>query len=259
MDRGLSYGDGLFETMRVVAGQAPLADYHWQRLSGSCQRLSLPCNKAKWSQELAQLLSQHPNENGVIKLVLTAGEGGRGYARPLAVKPNWHWAWHAYTPKPNHWYQQGLSLSLSPVRLASQPLLAGIKHLNRLEQVLARQGHSQRADEVLLLDQLGRPHCLSTMNIYARLGDVIVTPSVNACGVSGVVRRLIVSQWANKLGFNLVQASLSMQQLVNADEVFASNALTGVVAIRKIGVATCKLGQTATELHQQYQQAMELA
>lgn len=237
---------------------APLAEYHWQRLRLGCQRLAIPCDKAQWDKGLARLLAQQAGQNGVIKLILTAGSGGRGYARPLPSAPVWHWSWHPFVVKPQRWYQQGLSLALASARLADQPLLAGLKHLNRLEQVLSRQQLPVGADDVLLCDGLGRPHSLSCMNLYARFGLQLWTPAVDRCGVSGVARHLLLSQWAGELALTVSHRPVTVSELLRADEVFASNVLTGVVAVKQVGVVACRTGPTAQSLHQRYRQVMGL-
>lgn len=257
-DRGLAYGDGLFETLRVIAGRAPLADWHWQRLATGAKRLGLPCAKAHWDAGLARLLAQHAGQNGIIKLIFTAGTGGRGYARPAAVTPAWHWQWHEWQARPDHLYQQGMALALSDVRLAHQPALAGMKHLNRLEQVLARAAMPTKVDEVLLCDALGRPQSLSCMNLYARFGQTLWTPSPASGGVAGVVQRLLLETWLPESDLVLSHKPCSLSQLAHADEVFASNALAGVLPIRKLGVLAWSVGHVSHYFHSHYQQLLSL-
>lgn len=257
IDRGLAFGDGLFETLRVVAGRAPLADWHWQRLAASAKRLGLACDRARWQQGLADLLAQHAGAHGIIKLIFTAGVGGRGYARPSCVTPNWHWRWHAWTPRAPRLYDTGMVLALAEVRLANQPSLAGMKHLNRLEQVLARQAMPSGVDEVLMCDAQGRPHALSCMNIYARFGQTLWTPALTQAGVAGVARRLLLEQWLAGSGLSLSLRTCTVSQLAQADEVFASNAVAGVLPIRKLGVVEWPVGVACRHFQSCYQQLLE--
>jgi 4-amino-4-deoxychorismate lyase len=258
-DRGLAFGDGLFETLRVVSGRAPLADWHWQRLADSARRLGLPCEAARWQDGLAQLLDRHAGADGIIKLIFSAGAGGRGYARPASVQPAWHWSWHEPAPRPDQLYRNGMALALSEVRLSHQPLLAGMKHLNRLEQVLARQAMPRGVDEVLMCDASGRPLALSCMNIYARFGDTLWTPALAQAGVAGVARRLLLEDWLAGSGLRPSHRICTLSQLAQADEVFASNAVAGVLPIRKLGVLTWPVGSACRHFQSRYQQLLGLS
>lgn len=243
-ERAHTLADGLFETIAVVAGNAPLADYHWQRLAAGASRLRLPCDRRLWERGLEQLLAQHAGEQGVIKLVLSGGEGGRGYARPLPLTPRWHWSWHQWQARPPRFYEQGMKLALSDVRLADQPRLAGIKHLNRLEQVLARAELPAAFDEALMLDAMGRPLCLSCMNLYARFGERLWTPPLTRSGIAGVTRRLLLERWLPQTSLELTHKPCSLAQLGRADEVFACNVLAGIVPVRQLGLFRWSPGES---------------
>lgn len=257
-DRGLALGDGLFETIRVVAGVAPLEGLHWQRLAAGAQRLGLVCEHSDWQQGLTSLLDQHPHQDGIAKLIFTAGSGGRGYGRPAAPEPCWHWSWNPYHSRPDHLYRDGLELVLADIRLADQPALAGMKHLNRLEQVLARAQLPAHADELLVCDAAGRPQCLSCMNIYARSGNRLWTPPVSRCGVAGVCRRLLLKDWITDTGLALDHAPHTLALLAQADEVFASNAIAGILPVRKLGLLTWPVGNSSRYFQQCYRQALGL-
>lgn len=256
IDRGLSFGDGLFETLRVINAQAPLAEWHWQRLQAGAARLAIPCEAARWEAGLSALLAQHLGQNGIAKLIFTAGVGGRGYSRPTPLQPNWYWSWHDYVPRPSRWYEQGMALALSPVQLANQPLLAGMKHLNRLPQVMARQQQPADADEVLLCDQNGQPLSLSCMNIYARFGDHIWTPEVTHAGVAGVTRRMLLEQWLSGSRWIADHQRLSFAQLAEADEMFASNVVAGILPIRTLGDWNWPVGEAGRYFQTCYQRAI---
>nr|WP_298059951.1 aminotransferase class IV [uncultured Halomonas sp.] len=135
-DRGFAYGDGVFETVLLRAGAPVLWDYHTARLKRGCQRLGIPapCQTsldATWQGAPTAALE-------VLKLVITRGSGGRGYAEPDIVSPRLLSRRTPFQPLVSRW-QQGVTVRLCNLRLGHQPCLAGIKHLNRLENVLARR------------------------------------------------------------------------------------------------------------------------
>ena len=135
-DRGLAYGDGLFETIKVQGGRAVLLERHLARLQDGCQRLKIPCDMPTLRGELLEYMQQLGD--GVCKLILTRGVGQRGYGLPDPCVPQRILQASAVPQWPAAHQQQGIQLFACQLRLSEQPLLAGLKHLNRLEQVLAR-------------------------------------------------------------------------------------------------------------------------
>ena len=154
-DRGLQYGDGLFETLAVFDGQCPRFLDHYQRLSAGCDRLGLPQpDETLLLQEVAQA-AQGKNK-AVIKLIVTSGAGGRGYSRPAKLQTTRIVMLHDWPEYPQTNWQEGIALRFCQTRLGCNPTLAGIKHLNRLEQVLARNEWQGNEDaEGLMLDMNG--------------------------------------------------------------------------------------------------------
>jgi 4-amino-4-deoxychorismate lyase len=154
-----------------------------------------------------------------------------------------------------------MTLALSTVRMARQPALAGMKHLNRLEQVLAFAAKPAGADEVLLGDALGRPLSLSCMNLYARFGDTLWTPDVTqtgaAAGVAGVVRHLILKEWLPASGLVVSHKPCSLSRLCHADEVFASNAVAGVLPISKLGLSGWQAGSACRHFQSCFEQLVK--
>lgn len=234
-DRGLAYGDGLFETLRITAAaRVPLAEWHCARMADGARRLGIPFDEQHWWQALDELRAQGA---GVGKLLLTRGSGGRGYEPPARPRPRllrWH---HPLTQRPRHHYDPGLITGAAPIRLADQPALAGIKHANRLEQVLARrEAERQGWDEALVCDAAGRPRCLTSMNLYTVVGGEIRTPPVDRCGVAGVLRSWLLENAQGIVERPVRVRPLTMAALGRADEVFASNAVAGVLPVATLGV-----------------------
>lgn len=204
------------------------------------------------------MLANHAGEDGIVKLILTAGLGGRGYARPTDLHPHWYWSWHELVLRPESCYGDGLTLMLASEHLADVPLLAGLKHLNRLEQVLARRELSGMADEILLCDNLGRPHSLSSMNLFARFGRQLWTPAVDRCGVAGVTRRLILEAWLSGSGLTPCHQALSLARLAAADEVFAGNAVAGILPVACLGVVHWPVGEATRYFQACYRNTLGL-
>lgn len=225
-DRGLNYGDGLFETLRVSQGQIALIDYHLARLQRGLQALRLQADiqvvAAEW-RDLAQRMGA-----GVIKLTLTRGVGPRGYAIPAPARAVRIQQCFPPASYPAERTQAGIRLFPCVTRLARQPLLAGIKHLNRLEQVLAR---SEWADpqyaEGLVCDTQGLPVECTMSNLFARVDGRWLTPALTQCGVRGVMREYLLDQ-LRAHGEQVEEAEMDYSLLTSASELFCCNSLYGI-------------------------------
>ncbi|VVQ19516.1 aminodeoxychorismate lyase [Pseudomonas fluorescens] len=225
-DRGLAYGDGLFETIAVHHGAPVLLDRHLVRLVKGCQRLAINLDHSALRTELssyAQALGE-----GVLKLIVTRGDGLRGYApdpsaparRILQGSPP------AAYPVANA--EQGVRLFPCSTRLSRQPLLAGLKHLNRLEQVIARsEWQDSEHAEGLMLDQGGRVIEGVFSNLFLVRDGVLITADLKRCGVAGVMRAELLFQ-AESLGIPTQITDITLDQLQWADEVFACNSVYGI-------------------------------
>jgi 4-amino-4-deoxychorismate lyase len=224
-DRGVAYGDGLFETMRAHGGRVPWWSRHWTRLERSAQRLGLALpGRGCVEVEAHRLLD---GGGGVLKLVVTRGSGGRGYAPPVDVEPTWMLSRH---PLPDAAPVGGLVLRWCTLRLGVQPALAGIKHCNRLEQVLARAEWSDPdVHEGLLMDTDGHLVSATAANVFALQDGRWVTPSIDRCGVAGVCR-----EWAaDRLGAREVR--LTAGDIEQADALFVCNAVRGILPVARLG------------------------
>ena len=231
-DRGLAYGDGLFETMRAHAGTVPWWPAHWRRLLHGAQRLRIPVPaEADVIQYVTALLQ---GGDGVVKLLLTRGAGGRGYAPPPEPAPTCIVSHHPVpvaTPG-------GLTLRWCETRLAEQPALAGIKHCNRLEQVLARLEWAAPgcpmpdADDGLMRATSGDVVCATSANVFALIDDQWRTPPVDVCGVAGVCREWALARLDARI------ETLSPQEVESADAVFLCNAVRGILPVARLGPRT---------------------
>ncbi|MEO6680823.1 MAG: aminodeoxychorismate lyase [Pseudomonas sp.] len=245
-DRGLAYGDGLFETIAVRGGHPLLLDRHLLRLAQGCSRLAIAADQAVIRSELlsyAAALSE-----GVLKLILTRGDSLRGYApNPLAQArrilqgnpPATYPAGHA---------EQGVRLFPCTTRLSKQPLLAGLKHLNRLEQVIARaEWQDTEHAEGLMLDQVGRVIEGVFSNLFLVRDGVLITADLKRCGVAGVMRAELLFQ-AESLGIPTQITDISLDQLQWADEVFVCNSVYGVWPVRAYAALSWSVGPLTRKL-----------
>lgn len=225
-DRGLTYGDGLFETLRVVAGRPVLADGHWQRLSRGCALLDIPMAPF-WRQALDEFL--RGRADGVVRLQVTRGPGGRGYLPPVQVEPTFILSWHPAPVWPAAHAEQGIRLGDCDIRLAAQPVLAGIKHGNRLEQVLARRELARQPDcaEALLREADG--HLVEGVfsNLFLVRDGLLLTPDLSRCGIRGVLRDALLAA-ASEAGLPVAVRVLGEADLCAADEIFMANSVFGI-------------------------------
>jgi len=232
-DRGLAYGDGLFETIRVVGGSAPLWSRHLQRLERGCRtlRLTLPAEQLAIDVErLARRLGE-----GLIKLILTRGSGKRGYAIPANAETTRILFGSNAAVYPAEHAEQGVRLFACETRLGHQPLLAGLKHLNRLEQVLTRsEWQSSDYAEGLVCDLTGQPIECTMSNLFMRIAGSWVTPDLSQCGVQGVMRDLLIERVQQEGGFVQVR-TVGYDELLSADEVMCCNSLFGVWPVIQLG------------------------
>jgi 4-amino-4-deoxychorismate lyase len=224
-DRGFNYGDGVFTTLRVHAGAPVWWDAHWARLvrDASALAIALP-DEAK--ARAAAHAACGGVKRAVLKLVLTRGEGGRGYAPQADAKSTFVVGLHdmpARAPDP-------LAVRWCDLRLAIQPRLAGLKHLNRLEQVLARaEWDDEKVFEGLLRDSEGRVVCATAANLFVRRGERWLTPPVRRCGVAGVMRA-----WCLQ-ALGAAEADFEPADVEAADALFLCNAVRGILPVHRLG------------------------
>jgi 4-amino-4-deoxychorismate lyase len=240
-DRGFTYGDGLFETLRVVDGRAPLWSRHLARFVASCARLGMPAPDADAIHAEVLRLADGMTD-AVVRVTLTRGEGPRGYALPSLPRPRV--VVHAAPLRLDaDTYASGLALRLCETRLASQPALAGMKHLNRLEQVLARAEWSDATfGEGLMRDDRGDLTCATAANLFAVFAGQLATPAVDRCGVAGVARAEVLAVRPVNV------ARIAPSRLVEADEVFLTSAVRGILPVRVFATRSWQPGPVTRAL-----------
>lgn len=248
-DRGLAYGDGVFRTLRLEGGRPLQWLLHYQRLVDDAARLGLQCPSAGlWLDDIAALAAQHGD--GVIKCLLTRGVAGRGYATPgEASRPTRLVIWSAAPQYPPEYASTGIALRLCQLRLGHQPRLAGIKHLNRLENVLARaEWNDAEWAEGLLLDVDGHMVEGVMSNLLWRSGEQWYTPRLDRCGVAGITRDRLIAH-LQAAGQATIETLAAPTELERAEEAFVCNSVIGLWPIRAFGQRRWTQFPTLQRLH----------
>jgi 4-amino-4-deoxychorismate lyase len=225
-DRGFQYGDGLFETALLVNGRVRFIDDHCQRLFTGCARLGIaPPDRATLLREIAQVTADA--DRGVLKIIVTRGTGGRGYRPTGATSSTRVVALHPFAQAPHG----GLRLRWCDIRLGRNARLAGIKHLNRLEQVLAQsEWRDGEADDGLMLDTEGEVICATSANVFVVREGALITPDLRFSGVQGVMRAQVIKA-AARLQLALSEEPVWPHDLETASEVFITNAVRGIRSV----------------------------
>lgn len=234
-DRGLLYGDGVFETIAVSDGEALALDEHLIRLRAGANLLRFPeIDYSVLLDEISEAVEQQGSF--VLKIILTRGTGGRGYQSPgVETVPNriiYRYDWpQAYTAE---LYKDGMHAIFCKTRLGHNPALAGVKHLNRLEQVLARsEWDNADIHEGIVCDLDGNVIEGCSSNLFLVNENTLTTPSLDHCGVHGVMRKLILNA-AAEAGLDTQVKSVKPDDLYSADELFFCNSLLGLCHVRTL-------------------------
>jgi len=256
-DRALQYGDGVFETVRIFKGEIPMWEFHQQRLSNAQKVLGLPLGDffAQWPSFIEQNLAGI--EHACAKLVISRGEGPRGYKIPDKAQINW---WLKLTDLPAASLvnkKTPFRLTLCQHAISRQPALAGLKHLNRLDQVMARSEWSEQDafDEGIMFNLDGDVIEGTMSNIFWLKGERLYTTDLSQEGIDGCVRRWLIKQQKNKRPV-IIEKNVKLDRLLNADGVFLTNSLIGIQSVAEIDGQTiaqnCQVDELATNFNRQY-------
>lgn len=244
VNRGLNYGDGLFETLSVHSGRPLRWQAHMDRLGAGCEQLGLAMPpQAILLREVQTVSAGLPD--AVVKIVITRDGRGRGYMPPAGIGSIRIVSAHIYPDGMPEQSRDGIKARVCDLRLAIQPALGGLKHLNRLEQVLASvETREAGAVEGILLD--GEDHIISAIsaNIFLVTEDRLLTPRLDRCGVRGVLRGQILAGF----GTRCEQRRLMVDILPEVDEVFICNAVRGIVPLIAIDDQKYNIGPVTREL-----------
>jgi 4-amino-4-deoxychorismate lyase len=248
-DRGFQYGDGLFETIAIRDGKAVFWDQHWDRLQSGCRRLNIPVPNAELLYlEVKSLCGS--TASAVLKIIITRGSGGRGYRQPDCTVPTRVLSLHPFPECPYSYKEQGIVARFCDTRLGLNPSLAGIKHLNRLEQVLARaEWNDATIQEGIMLDS--NEHVIEgTMtNLFYVKNDTLYTASLAQAGIAGIMRRIILNL-SSGLSLPAIEHTFAKNELLSADEIFVCNSIIGIWPVSKIAEQDFSVGQKTRKVQQ---------
>ena len=248
VERGLHYGDGLFETVACLGGRPRFLDLHLERLRGGCARLGIQFPEPdELSREILSLAAGP--ERAIVKLLLTRGPAlVRGYRTTGAEQPTrlalrYHWG-----EEDPRLAADGVQVRTAALRLAENPALAGLKHLNRLEQVLARREWSDgNIAEALMFSVTGRLISGVMSNVFLVEGGRLRTPRLDRCGVAGVMRQVVLRE-AARAGIAAEESRLESADLARARELFLTSAVIGLRPVRSLDGRACEVGVVTREL-----------
>lgn len=232
-DRGLLYGDGVFRTLRIQHGSPQHWSRHYRKLHQDCTALGLPCPAAELlANELQQLSARQ--HDGIAKIIITRGTAERGYAPPPLAVPTRILTLSPPACFPETYRAQGVRLRVCDLRLSHQPRLAGIKHLNRLENVLAAaEWGDPDIAEGLLLDMADKAVEGTRSNLFLVRDGGLFTPDLSRCGVAGVQRERVLD-WALQHGVVCQVGEFTLAEVLAADEVFLVNSVIGLWPVRQL-------------------------
>mgnify|MGYP001814747499 FL=1 len=250
-ERAFHYGDGLFETIAIRGGQPRLWEYHIDRLTAGCKVLGLDIPRTPVLRRRLEVALGDSDQNTdfcTAKMIVTAGPSQRGYGRSMPTEATIYVGVYPGVPLNKQAYEKGVATIMCETRLAIGSTVAGLKTLNRIEQVLARseclvtgafEGFTRDADDRLI--------CGTMSNVFIVKNQEIRTPSLERCGVAGTMRRHVIETLGRE-GRAVDVSDLDEKDLVDADEVFISNSQVGVVPVQRCGGHKWPVGDTTLEL-----------
>jgi 4-amino-4-deoxychorismate lyase len=238
-DRGLAYGHGLFESMVLTDSTIPLLDRHLSRLIQDSQLMGISVGNDDINHYLKvflETLSAQAFNSGIVKIILTAGSGGRGYAMPAKIVPT---LIYSYTPLPEnvaHQRDKGVDIRLCRHLLGTGSTLAGVKHLNRLDQVMARSEWSHnRYQDGLMFTEAGDVIEATSANIFVKTQDgQWLTPDLDQSGVSGVMRKLLIEEVFPACDIRVSVKAINRDTLLDAQQILLCNSVRGILRVNSV-------------------------
>lgn len=250
-ERGLHYGDGLFETLLKVDGKVPYWQLHCQRLVNGCEKLYIPIPDLNWLENKINEVT-NGKDNCVVKIILTRGVGGRGLTLPDADKSSVFVLSYPYTRPAN----DAIKVSVCDTRLPINANLSGLKHLNRLDYILAtiELSNKQDRDEAILCDTEGFIVEGIISNLFFSKNSQLYTPSLALSGVDGIMRSQIIAHYA-EINQPVCIGRFKLDQLFKADECFVCNSVQGIRPIGSINGQKFKIGTNTQLMMKQFNQS----
>jgi len=238
-DRGLAYGHGVFETMLYLESALPLKNQHFLRMITDSAAIGIALSRSaldKVEEAVHVQASKIGFKNGIVKIMLTAGSGGRGYSSPVAMRPKVIFSYHTLDENWAIQRDKGLELWLCDHLLSDNPSLVGVKHLNRLDQVLgASEANAQGYVDGLMFNSKGFLVESTCANIFLRTAEHgWLTPSIETAGINGVMRSLLICEIFPQVHFSLAAFPIESEMLCDVTELFICNSVRGIVPVTAI-------------------------
>jgi 4-amino-4-deoxychorismate lyase len=250
LDRGLHFGDGLFETIACVHGKPRFLELHLQRLALGCERLRIPLSA---TDGIITRVNQLAAGGGrcIVKVLITRGVAvARGYAASGAERPTCvtiRYPWPADHPAIA---EAAVRVRILQMRLGENPQLAGLKHCNRLEQILARSEWTDPQQfEGLLFSQSGALVSGTMSNVFLVAAGELLTPLLDRCGVAGVMRAVVMRE-AQRIGVSVRECRLPSRELQSVTELFLTNARIGLVPVNLLDERRLSVGPLTRRLQE---------
>ncbi|MEH6344420.1 MAG: aminodeoxychorismate lyase [Bermanella sp.] len=235
-NRAAQFGDGLFETLCIVKGVCPALFHHSKRLREGLQRLCIPNPESDITGMLKgfieSMVRHSSNKDGVLKVIVSRGDSARGYGFEDTIKPRVTVFYTAAILQPETIYD-GVCLQYVEAQCSIQPQLAGLKHLNRLENVLAKKEIKSDCFEGIMTNYLGNIIECSMSNIFFERAGKLYTPDLSLSGVAGVMRHLVI-QYCKKNSISIAIADIKLIDVEGYDGAFICNSVMGVIPVNKI-------------------------
>ena len=232
-NRGVAYGDGVFETIAYLRDRWLLWDRHMQRLETGCRALRIPPPDSRTLHAEAEH-ARAARAGGVLKILLTRGGEGRGYAATANADPLRMLSWHEYPAFPPAYFRQGVRVRYCRTPISIQPHLAGLKHCNRLDHVLARsEWEDTHIAEGLMHEPEGNIICGTRGNLFLVKNDVLWTPDLSRSGIAGCMRARVL-ETAKAFGLEIRITAIGRSDLESCEELFLSNSVFGIWPVREL-------------------------
>ncbi|MFT4768677.1 MAG: 4-amino-4-deoxychorismate lyase [Glaciecola sp.] len=253
-DRAFLYGDGVFETLLIVNGIALWPELHLDRMIRGAQRLGIDLSSSAVHAAIAEAQTHYQHSAGVLRITVSRNGGGRGYAPSKGVGGRVTAAHSDLGREPFQALPSAVVVT-SSIIMGEQPLLAGLKHCNRLEQVMAAaEALDRNVDDVLLCRSDAAYQCSSNANIFLLSGDTLLTPGCDRSGVSGTRRRFILEKLSAQQGLSAVEATLTVSDLQSADAMFICNSIMGIRNVARCDELEFEPSAVLERLQQAYYQ-----
>lgn len=233
-NRGLAFADGVFETLKVSNSSVEFYALHIARLRKGCDRLKLNCDFSAIDADVKVLLNSNKLNEAVLKITVTREFTSRGYEPDKDAGCDRIVSLQACNNHYRKLQNTGITLRVCETRLSENPLLAGIKHIARLENVMASgEWRDPSIHEGLMLDSRGNVIAGTKSNVFIVLGERLYTPSLAFCGVKGTIREVIINKLSHALQLDVIEKELEIDDLVAAEELFVCNSLAGILPVVK--------------------------